>query len=173
MQLCRSVKSATAINRNYTQYSNPASSIPVGLREDGYETIAKYLHLQFLQNILSPRGIKHNLTCQQPPPTKTLNMAATCFHKNLLCLLLKSLLLFPFFSKEAAKNLLPSKSMAPLLICQCRVPVAARHVPPHLPRSLGSAIAPPLRRCCSLALQPWSPNASSRAGPAVKCWRLT
>lgn len=145
MQLCRSVKSATAINRNYTQYSNPASSIPVGLRKDGYETIAKYLHLQFLQNILSPWGIKHNLTCQQPPPTKTLNMAATCFHKTLLWLPLKSLSLFLFFSKEAAKNLLCWKGMAPPLLCHRRLRAAARHLPPRLPRSSGSATAPLLR----------------------------
>lgn len=54
MQLCRSVKTATAISRNYPQCSNSASSIPAGLGEDGYGTIAKYLHLQLLQNIPSP-----------------------------------------------------------------------------------------------------------------------
>lgn len=156
MQLCRSVKSATAINRNYTQYSNPASSIPVGLRKDGYETIAKYLHLQFLQNILSPGGIKHNLTCQQPPPPKTLNMAATCFHKTLLWLLLKSLSLFLFFSKEAAKNLLPWKSMAPLAATGCQA------CPPRRPRSRGSAAAPLLGGCCSMAPQPRSPAVQHR-----------
>lgn len=142
MQLCRSVKSATAINRNYTQSSNLASSIPAGLREDGYETIAKYLHLQFLQNILSPCGTKHNLTCQQPPPTKTLNMAATCFHKTLRWLLLKRLSFILFFSKRAAKSLLPRTRVAPLLSVwpHGRAPPLSTTGSPHVESARGQKI---------------------------------
>lgn len=93
-------------------------------------------------------------------------MAATCFHKTLLWLPLKSLSLFLFFSKEAAKNLLPWKGMAPPLLCHRRLRAAARRLPPRLPRSSGSATAPLLRGRCSPAPQP--PPPALRAGQAPR-----